>query len=96
MIVPQRDASNRAEITFEGVDESAWVYVNGHYAGKHDQGPSGWDVPFSLDITDHVEWGSENLLAVRVRNTAFKGGIWQPVTLSILYIPGETVRDREE
>ncbi len=84
--LPPEGEGNRVEIHFGGVDESAWVYVNGVYAGKHDQGPSGWDKPFSLDITDQVGWGGENLLAVRVRNTASKGGIWQPVTLSILNV----------
>lgn len=72
-----------AELHFSGVDESAWVWVNGQYAGQHDIGPSGWALAFSVDITDFVRWGEQNQITVRVMNTVAAGGIWRPAHLRI-------------
>lgn len=66
-------------LQFDGVDESAWVWINGEYVGEHDIGPGGWNVPFLLDATDLVRPGETNQLTVRVRNTGGLGGIYQPV-----------------
>lgn len=66
------------ELYFQGVDESAWVWLNGEYIGKHDIGPVGWDMPFSLDLADHLDFSRPNQLSIRVRNTSGAGGIWQP------------------
>ena len=75
---------NAVEICFGGVDESAWVWLNGEYVGDHDIGPSGWNRPFCLDVTDKIKWGEKNHIAVRAMNTAHAGGIWRPVTLEVL------------
>ena len=72
------------EIHFGAVDESAWVWLNGKYAGQHDVGPAGWDRPFDLDITNEVKWGGENQLTVRVEDTKAVGGIWKPVKINIV------------
>ncbi|MCK5804084.1 MAG: HEAT repeat domain-containing protein [Lentisphaeria bacterium] len=72
------------EIHFEGVDESAWVWVNGIYVGQQDIGPLGWDVPFGLDITKEIKWDGPNQITVRVMNTNHGGGIWRPVRIEIL------------
>ncbi|MCX5642646.1 MAG: HEAT repeat domain-containing protein [Candidatus Omnitrophica bacterium] len=72
------------EINFEAVDESAWVWINGEYAGQHDIGLEGWLVPFQLDITDLIKWNDENQITVRVMNVAFAGGIWKPVMINVL------------
>jgi hypothetical protein len=69
---------------FGGVDECAWVWINGKYAGDHDIGPNGWNVPFYLDITDLLNWGGKNQITVRAMNTAHAGGIWRPVTIEVL------------
>ena len=81
---PKGDAQQKIELRFEGVDECAWVWVNGQYAGEHDIGPTGWDKPFSLDVTDLLRWGGGNQITVRAMNTAMAGGIWRPVTIMIL------------
>jgi hypothetical protein len=60
--MPDKVECDGVEMHFEGLDESGWVWINGEYAGNHDIGPSGWDVPFSLDITDIVKWGEKNRL----------------------------------
>ncbi len=72
------------EIRFEGVDECAWVWINGRFAGQHDIGPEGWDKPFALDITGDVRWGERNRIAVRVEDSAQAGGIWKPVRIEAL------------
>lgn len=77
---PQGEAAG-AEISFGAVDESAWVWLNGKYAGQHDIGLTGWDKPFDLDITNEVKWDGENILVVRVEDTVSAGGIWKPVVI---------------
>jgi len=75
-----------AELHFGGVDECAWVWVNGRFAGQHDIGPAGWDAAFSVDITDCVRWGAANQITVRAKNTRMAGGIWRPVHLRLYKI----------
>ena len=81
---PKKCESNAVELNFGGVDEEAWVWLNGTFVGQHTIGVSGWDKPFSLDVTDEVRWGERNLLVVRVFDARMKGGIWKPVKLDIL------------
>ena len=76
------------ELCFGGVDESAWVWLNGKYVGQHDEGPSGRDRPFRLDITKEANWGKVNQLTVRVLNTELGGGIWKPVSVEALALRG--------
>ncbi len=73
-----------AELLFEGVDESAWVWINGAYVGGQDIGPSGWSRPFRVDVTEELRWGEVNQITVRAMNTAAAGGIWKPITLEAL------------
>ncbi len=83
--LPARDpAVQRAILAFDAVDEEAWVWINGQYAGDHVAGPEGWDKPFSLDVTPLLRWDGPNQITVRVYNSAFAGGIWLPVTLRLL------------
>lgn len=82
--MPPNPGCNAVELAFGAVDESAWVWLNGKYIGKHDIGPDGWKVPFWLDVTREIRFGGENLLAVRVKDTEKAGGIWKPVTVDIL------------
>lgn len=81
---PAKDKANAAELHFGAVDEVAWVWLNGTYVSQHDLGADGWDTPFALDITPEIKWGEENLLVVRVLDSAQQGGIWKPVSLHIL------------
>ncbi|MGI5817383.1 MAG: HEAT repeat domain-containing protein [Armatimonadota bacterium] len=82
--LPDRPEHIAAELLFEGVDESAWVWVNGVYVGGQDIGASGWNQPFRVDVTDELRWGAVNQITVRAKNTAAAGGIWRPVTLEAL------------
>jgi hypothetical protein len=57
-------ADERCFLTFGAVDYLADVWLNGKYLGGHEIG----ETPFSLDVTDAVRPGKENLLAIRVLN----------------------------
>jgi hypothetical protein len=82
--LPDRAPPARASLAFEGIDESAWVWVNGEFAGEHDVGPTGWNKPFRVDVTNLLRWGEENQITVRAMNTAHAGGIWRPVSIVLL------------
>ena len=73
-----------SELHFLGVDECAWVWVNGKYVGQHNLGIRGWNIPFKLDVTKELRWGQENLIVVRVEDSAQAGGIYKGITLEVL------------
>jgi hypothetical protein len=80
---PLADRGVSVWITFYGVDEEAWVWLNGVYVGGQAVGLSGFDRPFQLDVTAAIRSGAVNRLAVRVRNSVGQGGIWKPVVVSV-------------
>lgn len=82
--MPPRPECNAVELFFRGVDESAWVWLNGQYIGQRDIGVPGWNIPFYLDVGKEIKWNAENVLVVRVEDTCFGGGIWKPVSVEIL------------
>ena len=82
--MPEKIDCNAVEIAFGAVDESAWVWLNGVYLGAHDIGPEGWNKPFAVDCRKEILWGRDNVLTVRVLDTAAAGGIWKPVRIEVL------------
>ncbi len=67
---------------FLGVDEQAWVYVNGKIAGKHTGEPKKmWLEPFLIDITPYINRDGTNNIVVKVHDSGGGGGIWQDVLL---------------
>ena len=83
------------ELLFEGVDEQAWVYLNGRLVGEHteasEQLTAGelWDRPFTIRIDEaHIRhfygWdqpSEENVLIVRTHASRGASGIWRPVRI---------------
>ncbi|MFN3649376.1 MAG: glycoside hydrolase family 2 TIM barrel-domain containing protein [Armatimonadota bacterium] len=57
-------AGRQVEVRFDGAYMNADVWINGHHLGFHPYGYTG----FAYDLTPHLRPGSENVLAVRVRN----------------------------
>jgi beta-galactosidase len=51
-------------LEFEGIGRCANFYVNGQYAGLHENGVA----PCGLDITSFVNFGADNVIAVQVTN----------------------------
>jgi hypothetical protein len=69
---------------FLGVNEQAWVYVNGELACERTYASTGkaagdlWTTPFSVDIKKLVKPGVRTTIAVRVAHSSGLGGIWLP------------------
>ena len=82
--MPEKMDHTAVEISFGGVDESAWVWLNGKYLGCHDEGQEGVGKRFAVDCTKEVAWGQENVLAVRIGDVANAGGITKPIHVEIL------------
>ncbi len=90
--IPEKFSSQRVMIYFEGANQTAEVYVNGHAAGSH----VGGYTRFRFDITPYVEFGKDNLISVKVDNGhdpdipplsadfTFFGGIYRDVYLEFM------------
>jgi beta-galactosidase len=52
-------------IEFDGVYQNSDVWINGHHLGHR---PYGY-VPFAYELTDHLDFGGENVISVRVDNS---------------------------
>lgn len=84
------DAGKSISLDFDGVFQDAELYVNGHLAGRHVGGYTGFSVPIS-QLT-HL---GKNVVAIRVNNVwqpkvapragehVFSGGIYRDVRLTI-------------
>ncbi|MCX5642200.1 MAG: DUF4838 domain-containing protein [Candidatus Omnitrophica bacterium] len=72
---------------FGAIDEEGWIYLNGnskpvfaHTLESTKLTPAQiWNLPFFCEVTGKLRPGAENLLAVRVYNMMYMGGIWRPV-----------------
>lgn len=87
-VAPEGMAGKPATLYFEGVDEQAWIYINGRYIGEHTVASEGkpvgelWDRPFEINVPAGVIHGKgRNLLVVRTHNSAGAAGIWREVSL---------------
>lgn len=65
-------ANKQFVIQFDGVYMKSEVFVNGEYCGNR---PYGY-ATFQYDITDHLKFGKENVIAVRVDNSVPAGSRW--------------------
>ncbi len=65
-VVDAAEKGRRVFLYFEGVGSYATVWVNGKPAGKH----AGGRTTFTLDVTDLVNIGGKNILAVRADHPA--------------------------
>lgn len=81
--LPPKPDCNALELCFDGIRESAWVWLNGVYLGQHDYGTGG-TVSLRLDATKEALWGAENVLAIRVDGKKNTGGIIGPVRYEIM------------
>ncbi|MEI9977068.1 MAG: glycoside hydrolase family 2 TIM barrel-domain containing protein [Ignavibacteriota bacterium] len=62
----------RVSVEFDGVYRDATVYLNGHKLGTH---PYGY-TSFSFDLTSDLDFTANNVLAVRVDNSAQPNSRW--------------------
>lgn len=83
--LPEKPAGlDGVDLVFDAVDESAWVWINGQYAGAHDMGAEGWNQRFFVDAGDYLKWGAQNQITVRVLDRDKAGGIWKPVYFEVV------------
>jgi hypothetical protein len=59
-------------ISFDGVYKNSEVWINGHYLGKR---PNGF-VPFEYDLSQYLNFGKKNLVAVKVDHSEFADSRW--------------------
>lgn len=71
--IPKSDLGRRISVEFDGVFRDSVVWVNGHYLGRE---PSGYS-SFRYDITDLLNYGGDNVIAVRVDATMEEGWFYE-------------------
>jgi beta-galactosidase len=71
--IPQTDLGRRISIDFDGIHRNASIWINGFYVGTQ---ASGY-ISTSYDITDYINYGSENVVAVRVDVTMEEGWYYE-------------------
>ena len=84
LAIPASAQGKRIALEFDGVFRDSVVWVNGHYLRREASGYSG----FRVDITDYLNYGGRNVVAVRVDATTQEGwwyegaGIYRHVWLT--------------
>ena len=72
-VIPESDLGKRISIEFDGVFRNSIVWVNGFYLGTEHSGYVG----FSYDISDYLNYGGTNVVAVRVDATMEEGWFYE-------------------
>jgi beta-galactosidase len=73
IMIPQGDFGKKISLEFEGVYRNSMVWVNGFLLGIE---PSGYS-SFTYDITDYINYGGENVIAVRADATMEEGWFYE-------------------
>jgi beta-galactosidase len=95
--LPEQAKGKRVFVDFEGVMTASTVWMNGTRLGEY----KGGYTPFSFELTPHLDWDGENVLAVDVDSTERPdippfgyeidyltfGGIYREVSLRIVPDP---------
>jgi beta-galactosidase len=71
--IPASNKNKRIHMEFDGAMSHAKVYLNGEFVGEW---PYGY-ASFGFDVTDKVNFGGENILAVRLENQPYSSR-WYP------------------
>jgi len=71
--IPESDLGKRISIEFDGVHRNSIVWVNGFYLGNEHSGYTG----FAYDITDYLNYGGDNCVAVRADATMEEGWYYE-------------------
>lgn len=69
-------------LRFGSLDDDGDIYINGKLAhSRHLMMPDDWQTSFAFDVTDLIQPGKENVIAVRGYDGFGAGGVWRPVAL---------------
>lgn len=71
--IPKSDAGRRIWLEFDGVYRDALVYVNGWLVTRHESGYNS----FRCDVTDLIELGAKNVIAVHVDASRQEGWFYE-------------------
>ncbi|MBV8436172.1 MAG: DUF4982 domain-containing protein, partial [Silvibacterium sp.] len=71
--LPASDAGRRITLEFDGAYRETMVVFNNFYIGQHS---GGYD-PFSFDVTDFANFGTRNVLLVRIDATESDGWFYE-------------------
>jgi beta-galactosidase len=71
--IPASDLGRRISVEFDGVFRDSVVWVNGFYLGRQPSGYTG----FRYDLTDYLNYGGDNVIAVRVDATMEEGWFYE-------------------
>jgi beta-galactosidase len=71
--IPEADLGRRISVEFEGVFRDSQVFVNGFHLGREPSGYSG----FRYDLSDVLDYGGDNLIAVRVDAALEEGWFYE-------------------
>ncbi len=71
--IPESDLGRRIVIEFDGVHRDSRLWINGFYIGTEHSGYSS----FQYDITDYLNYGGQNVIAVRVDVTMEEGWYYE-------------------
>jgi beta-galactosidase len=71
--VPESDLGRKISLEFDGVSRDAIVWVNGFYLGTEISGYSS----FQYDISDFLNYGGDNVIAVRTDVTIEEGWFYE-------------------
>ncbi|HEV3412551.1 MAG TPA: beta-galactosidase GalA [Puia sp.] len=72
-VVAAADSGQRFVLQFDGIFRDSKVWVNGFYCCSNASGYSG----FSVDVTDFIRYGRENVLVVRVDASQYEGWFYE-------------------
>ena len=70
--VNKKDIGQIIHVEFDGVYMNSSVYINGHLLGTR---PYGY-ISFSYNLTPFINWGGENVIAVKVDNSDQPNSRW--------------------
>ncbi len=71
--IPATDKGRRINLQFDGVFRDSVVWVNGIYVGREQSGYN----DFHYDISDYLNYGGDNTVAVRVDATVEEGWFYE-------------------
>jgi beta-galactosidase len=71
--VPASDLGKRISIEFDGVHRNSIVWVNGFYLGRESSGYAS----FRYDISEYLNYGGDNVIAVRADATIEEGWYYE-------------------
>lgn len=73
IFIPASDLGRKISIQFDGVFRNSTVWINGFYLGQEHSGYAG----FEYDITDYLNYGGKNVIAVRVDASLEEGWFYE-------------------